>query len=191
MRRSDLLAYARRTPNPGPANKTPRTSQIIFGERQYLLRVLDSIEKTNTSARQREDEQLPLERLIHARTQELNRITPDWDSTVSAVLRPDVTPEELDRVAQMAPEEDYFLLRLVSEHPRTSSETLARLAHHPYAAIRENVARHPNASAETLTELSQDRSEPLWYLVALNPSAPRPLRQQLERQIKRTAGKKK
>jgi hypothetical protein len=191
MRRSDLLAYARRTSEAGPATKIPRTSQIIFGERQYLLRVLDSIERTNTSAHKREQEQEPIERLIHARTQELNRITPDWDSTVSTVLRPDVTPEDLDRVALTAPEEDYFLLRLISEHPRTGAETLARLAHHPYAAIRENVARHPNASPKTLTELSKDTSEPLWYLVALNPSAPRPLRQRLERHMKRTARKQK
>ena len=191
MRRSDLLAYARRTAQTGQTAKVPRTSQIIFGERQYLLRVLDSIEKTETPVEQRQYEQEPLERLIHARTQELNRINPDWDSRVSAVLRPDVAPEELDRLAREAPEEDYFLLRLISEHPRASAETLTVLAHHPYPAIRENVARHPHASAKTLAVLSRDRSQPLWYLVALNPSTPKPLRQQLERQIKRGGRKRK
>lgn len=191
MRRSDLLAYARHAGKAGQTARISRTSQIIFGERQYLLRVLDSIEKTNTSVEQREREQQPLEQLIHARTQELNRINPDWDNRVSTVLRPDVTPEELDWLANEAPEEDYFLLRLISEHPRVSAETLARLAKHPYAAIRENVARHPNASPETLTELSRDPSQPLWYLVAFNPSAPQALRQRLERQIKQSGRKKK
>ena len=191
MRRSDLLAYARRTGQTGKASKIPRTSQIIFGERQYLLRVLDSIEKTDTSPEQRTHEQQPIERLIHARTQELNRINPDWDSRVSSVLRPDVTAEELDWLAHEAPEADYFLLRLISEHPRASASTLERLSHHPYAAIRENVARHPNASPETLAELSRDRSEPLWYLVAFNPSTPEALRRRLEKQIKRTGRKRK
>ncbi|HVB98903.1 MAG TPA: hypothetical protein VNJ12_06165 [Candidatus Dormibacteraeota bacterium] len=171
--------------------KVPRTSQIIFGERQYLLRVLDSIERTETPIKQRQYEQQPLERLIYARTQELNRINPDWDSRISTVLRPDVAPEELDRLAREAPEEDYFLLRLISEHPRTGAETLTLLAAHPYAAIRENVARHPNASAKTLTELSRDRSQPLWYLVAFNPSTPKALRRQLERQIKQAGRKRK
>lgn len=191
MRRSDLLAYARRTGHAGKSNKIPRTSQIIFGERQYLLRVLDSIEKTDTSVEQRTREQQPLERLIHARTLELNRINPDWDSRIGSVLRPDVTPEELDWIAAQAPEADYFLLRLISEHPRAKADTLERLSHHPYAAIRENVARHPNASAETLTELSRDRSEPLWYLVAFNPSTPEPLRRRLEKQIKQSGRKRK
>ncbi len=191
MRRSDLLAYARNTTHSGHTAALPRTSQIIFGERQYLLRVLDSIEKTQTSAEQRRLEQQPLERLIYARTKELNRISPDWDNQVSTVLRPDVEPEELDRLAREAPEKDYFLLRLISEHPRTSAKTLALLAKHPYAAIRENVARHPNADADTLTALSRDRSQPLWYLVAFNPSAPKALRQQLERQIKQAGRKRK
>jgi hypothetical protein len=191
MRRSDLLAYARHMSQAEVTAKVPRTSQIIFGERQYLLRVLDSIERTDTPAEQRAREQQPLERLIHARTLELNQINPDWDTRVSSVLRPDVTPEELDWLAREAPEADYFLLRLISEHPRTSPSTLARLALHPYAAIRENVARHPNASPKTLEELSRDRSEPLWYLVAFNPSAPPFLRRRLEKQIKRTGRKRK
>jgi hypothetical protein len=191
MRRSDLLAYARRTGQSPQTTRTARTSQIIFGERQYLLRVLDSIERTNTSAEQREHEQQLLERLIHARTRELNRINPDWDSRISTVLRPDVTPEQLSQLAREAPEEDYFLLRLISEHPRASAETLSRLAHHPYAAIRENIARHPNASAKTLTELGRDRTQPLRYLVTFNPNAPQALRRQLEREIKRTGRKRK
>ena len=39
MRRSDLVRNA-------PRGKSPRTSQIVFGERQHLLRVLDSVERS-------------------------------------------------------------------------------------------------------------------------------------------------
>jgi hypothetical protein len=185
MRRTDRLAYTRRTALPQQSAKTPRTSQIVFGERQYLLRVLDSIERTLIPAGQRRREQALLERLIYSRTLELERLSPNWDSQVHSVLRPGVTPEELDKLAKNAPEEDYFLLRLISEHPRASSETLAALSHHPYGAIRENVARHPNADAKTLTELSRDTRQPLWFLVATNPSAPAPLRRRLEQRIKK------
>jgi hypothetical protein len=83
-----------------------------------------------------------------------------------------------------APQEDYFLLRLISEHPRASTRTLARLARHRYSAIRENIARHPNADRKTLTLLSRDRWQPLWHLVAFNPSAPRSLREMLMRRLK-------
>ena len=189
MRRTDLLAYTRRTALPQQSTKTARTSQIVFGERQYLLRVLDSIERTQISAQQRSQEQRLLERMIYARTLELERLSPNWDAQIHTVLHPGVTPEELDQLARNAPKEDYFLLRLISEHPRTSSATLAALSHHPYAAIRENVARHPNADAKTLTELSRDRSQSLWFLVATNPSAPAPLRRRLEKQMKKMSGK--
>jgi hypothetical protein len=166
------------------AAKAHRTSQMIFGERQYLLRILDSVEGSRMDPGRREQEQGALERLIYARTQELNRMNPGWDQKVAAVLHPDVTPGELDSLAQEAPVEDHFLLRLISEHPRTSTETLARLARHPCDAIRENVARHCNASPKTLGELSRDPSQPLWYLVAFNPAAPAALRDRLMRQVK-------
>ena len=43
MRRSDLVA--------SPAKATgARTTQIVFGERQHLLRVLDSLENTSLTA---------------------------------------------------------------------------------------------------------------------------------------------
>jgi hypothetical protein len=185
MRRSDLLAYTRRTALPQQSTKTPRTSQIVFGERQYLLRVLDSIERTLIPAGQRRREQAVLERLIYSRTLELERLNPNWDSQVHSVLRPGVTPEELDKLAKNAPEEDYFLLRLISEHPRTSSHTLAALSQHPYPPIRENIARHPNADGKTLTALSRDTKQPLWFLVATNPNAPAPLRRRLEQRMKK------
>jgi len=184
MRRTDLLAYTRRTALPQQSSKTPRTSQIVFGERQYLLRVLDSIERTQLPVLQRRREQRLLERMIYSRTLELERLNPQWDTQVHTVLSPGVTPEELDNLARKAPKEDYFLLRLISEHPRAKASTLATLANHPYPAIRENIARHPNADEKTLTRLSRDRSQALWLLVATNPSAPAPLRRRLEKQIK-------
>ncbi|HEV2386031.1 MAG TPA: hypothetical protein VGS20_02135 [Candidatus Acidoferrales bacterium] len=188
MRRSDPSAHGRR-PGTIDAAKNERNSQVVFGERQYLLRVLDSIEDSGLAAEQRGQEQRALERMIYARTQELNRMNPGWDEKVGIVLRPDVTPAELDTLVRAAPEADYFLLRLVSEHPRATAETLARLARHPSTAIRENVARHTNASAKTLVELSRDRSQPLWYLVAFNPSAPAALRERLMSQVKHVSRK--
>jgi hypothetical protein len=91
----------------------------------------------------------------------------------------------LEKLVKQAPEEDFYLLRLISEHPRANAKTLNKLAKHPYGAIRENVARHPNADALTLTWLSKDRSQPLWYLVAFNPNTPTPLQRRLRDRLKR------
>ena len=113
-----------------------------------------------------------IEGLIHARTQELNRINPSWDEKVGTVLSAEVKPELLDQLSRQAPKEDFYLLRLISEHPKVTAKTLGRLSHHPYSAIRENIARHPNSDASTLSRLSRDRTQPLWYLVAFNPNAP-------------------
>jgi hypothetical protein len=74
---------------------------------------------------------------------------------------------------------------LISEHPRVSAKTLARLAKHSYGAIRENIARHPNADPATLTALSKDHSQPLWYLVAFNPNTPTPLRRKLQERLRK------
>ena len=126
-----------------------------------------------------------LEQLIHARTQELNHINPHWDEKVGVVLSADVKPDILEKFARTAPKSDYYLLRLISEHPKASAKTLSRLARHPYAAIRENVARHPNADAATLNWLSRDRSQPLWYLVAFNPNTPAALRRQLQDRLRK------
>lgn len=178
MRRADLV----RIPSKG---KTARTTQIIFGERQHLLRVLDSLERTLVPRMRFEQECRVLEELIHARTVELNQINPTWDQKVGTVLSANVRPETLDQLAREAPEEDYYLLRLISEHPKASAKTLARLAKHPYPAIRENVARHPNADPKTLAELSKDRSQPLWYLVAFNPNTPASLRRKLQERMRK------
>jgi ribosomal 50S subunit-associated protein YjgA (DUF615 family) len=100
-------------------------------------------------------------------------------------LSADAKPEMLEKLVKRAPEEDFYLLRLISEHPRANAKTLSKLARHPYGAIRENVARHPNADASTLTWLSRDRSQPLWYLVAFNPNTPSPLQRKLRDRLKR------
>ncbi len=178
MRRSDLV----QSPQKG---STPRTTQIVFGERQHLLRVLDSLESTNLTPARLNQERRVLEELIHARTRELNHINSAWDEKVGLVLSADVKAELLDKLARQAPKTDYYLLRLISEHPKVSSGTLGRLAKHPYAAIRENVARHPNADPTTLAWLSKDRSQPLWYLVAFNPNTPSTLRRKLQERLRK------
>lgn len=178
MRRSDLVQNTNK-------GSTPRTTQIVFGERQHLLRVLDSLEGTDLPKVRQEQERQVLEQLIHARTQELDHINPHWDEKIGVVLSADVKSDLLERLARTAPKTDYYLLRLISEHPKASSKTLSRLARHPYAAIRENVARHPNADASTLLWLSRDRSQPLWYLVAFNPNAPATLRRKLQDRLRK------
>ena len=156
MRRSDLVQHKEKE----KATNT-RTSQIVFGERQHLLRVLDSLEGTDLPLPRAQQERRSLEELIHARTRELNQINTAWDEKIGLVLSADAKPEMLEKLVKQAPETDYYLLRLISEHPRSNAKTLQKLGRHPYGAIRENVARHPNADASTLTYLSKDRSQPL------------------------------
>ena len=177
MRRSDLVQN-----NGGP---TGRTTQIIFGERQHLLRVLDSLEGSSLPPARRNHERRVLEELIHARTKELNEVNAAWDEKVGMVLSAEASPDQLDTLAKEAPKTDFYLLRLISEHTKVSSKTLSRLARHPYPAIRENVARHPNADPATLALLSRDRSQPLWYLVAFNPNTPSTLRRKLQDRLRK------
>lgn len=178
MRRSDLVQNNEK-------HQTERTTQIVFGERQHLLRVLDSLETTEVPRVRFDQERRAIEQLIYARTQELNDVNEDWDEKVGFVLSADVKPEVLERLAREAPEGDYYLLRLISEHPRVPAKTLGRLAKHPYNAIRENVARHPNADPATLTLLAKDKSQPLWYLVAFNPNTPSVLRRKLQERLRK------
>src|SRR5436189_1394213 len=167
MRRSDLVQHKEK--EKGAAS---RTSQIVFGERQHLLRVLDSLEGTQLPIARMQQERRTLEELIHARTRELNHINTAWDEKIGLVLSAEAKPEMLEKLAKQAPQEDFYLLRLISEHPRANAKTLSKLARHPYGAIRENVARHPNADSATLTWLSRDRSQPQWVRVALHPNSP-------------------
>jgi hypothetical protein len=176
MRRSDLVQNSN-------GNSAGRTTQIIFGERQHLLRVLDSLEGSTLPPGRRNHERRVLEELIHARTKELNEINTSWDEKIGLVLSADAKGELLETLAKQAPKSDYYLLRLISEHPKVTSKTLSRLARHNYAAIRENVARHPNADPATLAWLSRDRSQPLWYLVAFNPNTAAALRRKLQQRL--------
>jgi len=178
MRRSDLVQTTAK-------GSMPRTTQIVFGERQHLLRVLDSLETTQVPQVLLDHERRVLEELIHARTKELDHINSSWDEKVGLVLNAESKAEMLDKLAREAPESDYYLLRLISEHPKVTSKTLSKLAKHPYAAIRENVARHPNADPITLASLSRDRSQPLWYLVAFNPNTPAVLRRRLQDRLRK------
>ena len=178
MRRSDLV---QNTSN----HSSDRTTQIVFGERQHLLRVLDSLEGSDLPPGRRTHERRVLEELIHARTKELNEVNSAWDQKVGMVLSSEASADQLDALAKQAPKTDFYLLRLISEHPKVSSRTLSRLARHPYPAIRENVARHPNADPATLAWLSRDRSQPLWYLVAFNPNTPSALRRRLQERLRK------
>jgi hypothetical protein len=178
MRRSDLVRNDEQV-------ASTRTTQIVFGERQHLLRVLDSLEGSHLPPVRRNHERRVLEELIHARTKELNEVNSSWDEKVGMVLSADASPEQLEKLAKQAPKADFYLLRLISEHPKVSSKTLQRLARHDYGAIRENVARHPNADPTTLAWLSRDRSQPLWYLVAFNPNTPSLLRRKLQERLRK------
>src|SRR3984957_17257215 len=165
MRRSDLVQNDEQT-------AAARTTQIVFGERQHLLRVLDSLEGSHLPPARRKHERRVLEELIHARTKELNEVNASWDEKVGMVLSADASAEQLDKLAKQAPKTDFYLLRLISEHPKVSSKTLGRLALHDYGSLRENVARDPTAEPPTLAWLSRDRTQQLWYLVAFNPNMP-------------------
>ena len=178
MRRSDLVHNDQQA-------SPERTTQIVFGERQHLLRVLDSLEGSHLPPSRRNHERRVIEELIHARTKELNEVNSSWDEKIGLVLSAEATAEQLEKLARQAPKTDFYLLRLISEHPKVSSKTLGRLARHPYAAIRENVARHPNADPTTLSWLSRDRSQPLWYLVAFNPNTPSTLRRKLQDRLRK------
>ena len=182
MRRSDLVQ------NEGQ-NPSNRTTQIVFGERQHLLRVLDSLEGSQLPPARRNHERRVLEELIHARTKELNEVNSSWDEKIGMVLSAEASAEQLEKLVKQAPKSDFYLLRLISEHPKVSAKTLGRLSHHPYSAIRENIARHPNSDASTLSRLSRDRTQPLWYLVAFNPNAPATLRKKLQERMRRLGEK--
>lgn len=162
-----------------------RTSQIIFGERQSLRNALRLVQNTRMAKARRDFEEQLLRGLIQIRTLELNRINPDWDRKVRRATSRRARAAELQRLAASLPRDDYYLARLLSDHPNTPPKVLSKLARHPYRAARENVARHPRTPVATLRALCRDRREPLWYLVAFNPGAPQQLRNRLLQRIKR------
>lgn len=156
-----------------------RTTQIIYGERQHLRAVLVSIRNFQHKYRDLGRETEALHRMIDARTGELNQISHNFDEHLRQARDADATPEQLARLAQSAPDSDWLLLRTISEHPHTPAEVLARLAAHPYDAVRENIARHPRADAATLEKLASDPESELWLLVSCNEAAPPELRERL------------
>jgi hypothetical protein len=156
-----------------------RTTQIIFGERQNLRAVLISIRNFQQKHPGLERETEVLHRMIDARTAELHQLNSNFDEQLKQGRDADATPEQLARLALAAPEDDWLLLRTIAEHPHTPPEVLARLASHPYDAVRENIARHPRADAATLEVLASDASSELWLLVTCNEAAPFELRERL------------
>lgn len=167
------------------ASPAPRTSQILFGERQSLQNALRLVSSTRMAKVRRNFEEQLLRGLIQIRTLELNRINPDWDRKARRATRRRTQAAELEPLAAGLPRDDYYLARLLSDHPNTPPKVLSKLARHPYRAVRENVARHPRTPAATLRALCRSRREPLWYLVAFNPGAPEKLRDHLRQRIKR------
>lgn len=156
-----------------------RTTQIIFGERQNLRAVLISIRNFQHQLPSLERETEVLHCMIDARTAELRQLNPKFDEQLKQARDADATPEQLARLALAAPEDDWLLLRTIAEHPHTPADVLARLASHPYDAVRENVARHPRADAATLEKLASDTESELWLLVTCNEAAPPELRERL------------
>ena len=169
------------------ANKVYRGSQMIFGERQHLREVLRSVQAAKLPRLRKQKETRQLQALIRTRTEELNRINPAWDRKYRQALDPQSTPRTLLKLVATLPESDFLLARALAEHPSAPADLLARLASHPYAAARENVARHPQTSAETLRRLAEESNEPLWFLVACNPSTPPDLRDRLRAKMRPVA----
>jgi hypothetical protein len=83
--------------------------------------------------------------------------------------------------------EDYLLARVLTEHAEAPPELLEHLGSHPYAAVRENVARHPHTPTSVLRAMAELANEPLWFLVACNPSTPTDLRDRLRERMKQGA----
>lgn len=164
-----------------------RGSQAILGERQHLKEVLRSVQKAKIPAARRKAELAQLTRLIKIRAEELNRINPGWDKKFAKARNPKTSAKELLRLARALPADDYLLARLLTEHADAPPELLDHLATHPYAAVRENVARHPHTPIDVLTKMAEDPSEPLWFLVACNPSTSPELRERLRARMRQSA----
>ena len=171
MRRTDEPRY--------DFKPSKRTTQIIFGERQHLRAILVSIRHFQDKYEDLDRETELLQSMIESRTAELNHINPGFDEQLKQVRDADASPEDLSRLAQAAPEDDWLLLRNIAEHPHTPPQILAALASHPYEAVRENIARHPHADAATLEKLASEGGSEFWMLVSYNPAAPVELRQRL------------
>jgi hypothetical protein len=169
------------------ARKIYRGSQVILGERQHLQEVLRSVRKAKLAATRKRAEVRQLTRLIQVRTRELNQINPGWDRKFKQARDAKTNSNQLLRLALSLPKDDYLLARVLTEQAEAPPELLEHFAAHPYAAVRENVARHPHTPAHVLLRMAEDPSEPLWFLVACNPSTPSELRERLRARMKQAA----
>jgi len=75
----------------------------------------------------------------HSRTHQINTA---WDEKIGLVLSADAKPEMLEKLVKQAPETDYYLLRLISEHPVSNAKLCKSSVAIPTCYPR-NVARHP------------------------------------------------
>jgi Leucine rich repeat variant len=169
------------------ARKVFRGSQLIFGERKHLLEVLGSIRSAKLPRARKQNETRLLKKLIAARTDELNRITPGWDRKFIGAQDPKASARDLLRIAAALSPHDYLLARVLTEHAEAPPELLEQMASHSYSAVRENVARHPRTPPEVLRKLAEQANEPLWFLVACNPSTPADLRERLRARMRESA----
>lgn len=168
------------------AAKIYRGSQVIFGERTHLLEVLRSVRRARLPRSRKLAEVKQLRKLVEARTQELNRVNPNWDRKFNKARAPQTTSQELLRLATSLPPDDYLLARVLTEHAEAPPELLEHLSAHPYSAVRENVARHPHTPHSILRQMAELPAEPLWFLVACNRSCPPDLRDKLRARMRRS-----
>jgi hypothetical protein len=166
--------------------KIHRGSQVVFGERAHLQEVLRSVQRAQLPRARKLAEIRQLKRMIETRTQDLNRFSPAWNRKFQQARNPQTTSQQLLRMGSALHADDYLLARVLTEHAEAPPELLEHLASHPYPAVRENVARHPRTPAAVLLAMAEDANEPLWFLVACNPSAPSDLRNRLRERMKQS-----
>jgi len=166
--------------------KVHRGSQVVFGERSHLQEVLRSVQQAELPRARKLAEIRQLKRMIEVRTKDLNRFHPAWDRKFQQARNPQTTSQRLLRMGAALHADDYLLARVLTEHAEAPPELLEHLASHPYAAVRENVARHPRTPAAILLAMAEDSHEPLWFLVACNPSTPADLRDRLRARMKQS-----
>jgi hypothetical protein len=166
--------------------KIHRGSQVVFGERAHLQEVLRSVQQADLPRARKLAEIRQLKRMIAVRSQDLNHFSSAWDRKFQQARDPQTTSEKLLRMGSTLHPEDYLLARVLTEHAEAPPELLEHLASYPYAAVRENVARHPRTPAAVLRAMAEDSHEPLWFLVACNPSTPSELRDRLRERMKQS-----
>jgi len=164
--------------------KIYRGSQLIFGERAHLLEVLRSVRRARLPRTRKQAEMQQLRKLIAARTQELNGLSRGWDRKFKKARHAETSARELLRLATLLSPDDYLLARVLTEHAEAPPELLEHLSSHPYSAVRENIARHPRTPQPVLRRMAELATEPLWFLVACNPSCPPELRDELRARMR-------